>query len=105
MEANLNLLGEWSEQIHSTAAKIMPDIKGDFKEYKEFMDQVMKHVRVPDGVTTLFVLLSIFGVVFLYNMSKIVGALSTHAMTKSLLLYLGFYLLAYSGLTSYQKGQ
>lgn len=97
MDPNFKIIGELSEQINSTAKKILPDIKGDFMEYKEFMDQVMTNVRVPNDVTTLFVLLSISGIVFLYNMSKIVSALTTHALAKILVLYMGFYLFMYRG--------
>ncbi|EUD64297.1 hypothetical protein C922_05312 [Plasmodium inui San Antonio 1] len=105
MEPNLNLIGELSDQIHSTAEKVLPDMEEHLQDYKQFMDQVMKNVRVPNGVTTLFVLLSIFVLVSLYNVSKIVGVLSTHPVAKSLLLYLGFYLVAYSGLINYEKNE
>ncbi|GAB64553.1 hypothetical protein PCYB_021220 [Plasmodium cynomolgi strain B] len=103
MEQNLKFIGELSEEIQSTATKVLPDIKGDFNAYKDFMDQVMKNVRVPDGVTTLFVLLSVFAVISLYNITKMVSALRTHTMAKFLVLYLGFYLFAYSGFFRYPK--
>ncbi|KJP86057.1 hypothetical protein AK88_04314 [Plasmodium fragile] len=100
MEKGLNFIGDLSEELQNTATKILPDIKGDVKEYKEFMDKVVKNIRAPNDVTTLFALCAISAIIFIYNISKMLGALRTHTLAKLLVVYMGLYMVAYySGFT------
>ncbi|GAW79059.1 hypothetical protein PGO_020280 [Plasmodium gonderi] len=94
MEQHINTIGEWSEKIHNTATKILPDIKNDIKEYKTIADSVVKGVQAPDGATLLLVLTLIFTIALFQNLRKMVGILRNHYLGNVLLASIGYSLLS-----------